>query len=170
MTVSKSEININEQIESIFSFFTPPIAQKGIRFTFKNSLPAKEANIISDYKKLHIILSNLIKNAIKFTEEGSIEIGYNRSTTMSDSELIFYVKDTGVGIPQENMNIIFERFRQGNESNSRNYEGAGLGLSISKAYVEMLGGKIWVESEVKKGSTFFFTIPSDNSPNPCYPK
>lgn len=163
MTVSKSEININEQIESIFSFFKPTIVQKEIQFSFKNSLPVNEANIITDHKKIHIILSNLVKNAIKFTEKGSIEIGYKRSTTVLNSELTFYVKDTGVGIPQENMNIIFKRFRQGNESNTRSYEGSGLGLSISKAYVEMLGGKIWVESEVKKGSTFFFTIPYSNS-------
>ncbi|MFA5329043.1 MAG: PAS domain S-box protein [Prolixibacteraceae bacterium] len=159
MTVSKSEININEQIESIFSFFTPTFMQKGIRFSFKNSLPVNEANIITDHKKIHIILSNLVRNAIKFTEEGSVEIGYNRCTTVSDSELIFYVKDTGIGIPHENMNIIFERFRQGSESNSRNYEGAGLGLSISKAYVELLGGKIWAESRVGFGSTFYFSIP-----------
>jgi len=122
-------------------------------------LQTNEAIIKTDHKKVYVILSNLIKNAIKFTKEGSIEIGYNLSTTGSHSELIFYVKDTGVGIPQENMNIIFERFRQGSESNSRNYEGAGLGLSISKAYVEMLGGKIWVESEEGKGSAFYFTIP-----------
>jgi len=163
MIVAKSETNINEQIESIFSFFTPPIAQKGIHFSFRNSLPENEANIITDHKMIHIILSNLIKNAIKFTEKGSIEIGYSRSITMLNSVLTFYVKDTGVGIPPENTNIIFERFRQGSESNSRNYEGAGLGLSISKAYVEMLGGKIWVESEVKKGSTFLFTIPYNNN-------
>jgi signal transduction histidine kinase len=112
---------------------------------------------------VYVILSNLVKNAIKFTKEGSIEIGCNISKTDPHPELIFYVKDTGIGIHPENMNTIFERFRQGNESNSRNYEGAGLGLSISKAYVKMLGGQIWVESEVKKGSTFYFTIPYFNS-------
>ena len=109
---------------------------------------------------MYVILSNLIKNAIKFTAKGSIEVGCSANVTQTfTKELMFYVKDTGVGIPQGNMNVIFERFRQGNESNSRGYEGSGLGLSISKAYIEMLGGRIWVESEVKKGSTFFFTIP-----------
>jgi CheY-like chemotaxis protein len=73
--------------------------------------------------------------------------------------LTFYVKDTGIGIRSEQLGIIFERFRQGSESLNRKYEGAGLGLSISKAYVEMLGGHIWAESEEGKGSTFYFTIP-----------
>ena len=74
------------------------------------------------------------------------------------------MKDTGVGIRSEKKEFIFERFRQGSESLTRNYEGAGLGLSISKAYVEMLGGKIWVESEEGKGSTFYFTIPYNAEP------
>jgi len=96
-----------------------------------------------------------VKNAIKFTNTGSIEFGYERK----GKSLEFFVKDTGLGIPEKQKEIIFERFRQGSESHSRNYEGAGLGLSISKAYVEMLGGKIWVESKIGKGSIFYFTIP-----------
>lgn len=159
MTVSISETNIHEVIEHIFSLFKPVVEQKGIQFSLKNSLSVYEANIKTDHQKVYVILSNLIKNAIKFTKEGSIEIGYNLNVTGSNAELIFYVKDTGIGILPENMNIIFERFRQGNESNSRNYEGVGLGLSISKAYVEMLGGKIWAESRVGFGSTFYFSIP-----------
>ena len=159
MMASISETNITELIEQIFSFFKPTVEQKGIQFFLRNSLPVNEAKIKTDHQKVYGILSNLLRNAIKFTKEGFIEIGYNLCKTDPHPELIFYVKDTGIGIPQENMNIIFERFRQGSESNSRNYEGAGLGLSISKAYVEMLGGKIWVESEEGKGSTFYFTIP-----------
>jgi len=154
-----SEANINEQIEHIFSFFKTTVEQKGIQFFLKYSLPVNEANIKTDHKKFIVILSNLVKNAIKFTKTGSIEFGYEKK----GEHLEFFVKDTGIGILSENMNIIFERFRQGSESNSRNYEGAGLGLSISKAYVEMLGGKIWVESEEEKGSTFYFTIPYINS-------
>ena len=101
------------------------------------------------------MLTNLVKNAIKFSKTGSIELGYKKK----DKNLEFFVKDTGVGIPQEQKEIIFERFRQGSESTNRNYEGAGLGLAISKAYIEMLGGKIWFKSKVGQGSTFFFTIP-----------
>ena len=163
MMASISETNITELIEHIFSFFKPTIEQKGIQFLLKNSLPLNEANIKTDHQKVYGILCNLLRNAIKFTKEGFIEIGYNFCKTNPYSELIFYVKDTGIGIPQENLKIIFERFRQGSESNSRNYEGAGLGLSISKAYVEMLGGKIWVQSEEKIGSTFFFKIPCSDS-------
>ncbi len=90
------------------------------------------------------MLTNLVKNAIKFTQTGSIELGYE----LKGEFLEFYIKDSGPGIPDEQKEIIFERFRQGSKSLTPNIEGAGLGLSISKAYVEMLGGKIWVESEV----------------------
>jgi CheY-like chemotaxis protein len=97
---------------------------------------------------------------VKFTQSGSIELGYIRNNEF----LEFYVKDTGPGIPEEQKELIFERFRQGSQDLTRNYDGAGLGLSISKAYVEMLGGKIWAENnaannEKTPGSTFFFTLP-----------
>lgn len=159
INVSVSETNVNEQVESIYSRFRPEVEQNDIQFSFKNTLPAKESIVNTDREKVSAIITNLVKNAIKFTKTGSIEFGYEKK----GGHLEFFVKDTGVGIQKEQMRIIFERFRQGNESLSRNYEGAGLGLSISKAYVEMLGGKIWVESEEKKGSTFFFTIPYTNS-------
>lgn len=152
--------NINMQIEDLYVFFKPEIEQKGIKVLFKNSLTANESIIQTDREKFWAILTNLIKNAIKFTSEGTIEFGY----TKNDTYLQFYVKDSGVGIPMELKEIIFERFRQGSEDISRGYEGTGLGLSISKAYVEMLGGKIWFvnNSEVlpgERGSTFSFTIP-----------
>ncbi len=150
-----SETNINEQIEFIYTFFKPELEQKGIQFSFRNNLPAKEAIIKTDREKVYAILINLVKNAIKFTKEGTIEFGYKKK----DNYLEYYVKDTGSGIRKEHNEIIFERFRQGSESHSRNYEGAGLGLSIAKAYVEILGGIIWVDSEEGKGSTFYFTIP-----------
>ena len=100
-------------------------------------------------------MTNLVKNAIKYTEEGSIEIGYSKK----DSFLEFYVKDTGIGIPRDRQEAIFERFIQADIEDKMAYQGAGLGLSISKAYVEMLGGKIWVDSEEGKGSIFYFTLP-----------
>jgi CheY-like chemotaxis protein/anti-sigma regulatory factor (Ser/Thr protein kinase) len=126
-----------------------------MQFFIKNDLPSKEAIINTDIGKINSILKNLVKNAIKFTNEGSIEFGYEKK----GKYLEFFVKDTGIGIPKTQKEIIFERFRQGTESLKRNYEGSGLGLSISKSYVEMLGGKIWVESEEGKGSIFYFTIP-----------
>jgi len=150
-----SDTNINQQIEFIYTFFKPEVEQKGLQILMKTPLAAKEVTIKTDPEKVYAILTNLVKNAIKFTTQGSIEIGYEKR----DRYLEFYVKDTGSGIPQEQRDIIFERFRQGSESLSRTYEGAGLGLSISKAYVEMLGGRIWVSGEPENGSTFYFTLP-----------
>ncbi|MDP2423142.1 MAG: PAS domain S-box protein, partial [Bacteroidales bacterium] len=145
-----SETNINEQLEYIYTFFEPEVAQKGIHFLHKTKLAAKDAIIQTDREKIYSILTNLVKNAIKFTTKGTIELGCQRK----GDYLQFFVKDTGTGIPKAQEDIIFDRFRQGSESLTRNYEGAGLGLSISKAFVEMLGGKIWVESVVGTGSTF----------------
>lgn len=175
MKILISETNINQQIEYIHTFFKPEIDAKNIQLSFKNSLPSKEALIKTDREKIYAILTNLVKNAIKFTHSGSIEFGYNlkpakpRAAGLSDNlcapfEMEFFVKDTGTGIRKEQLEIVFERFRQGSESLTRNYEGAGLGLSISKAFVEMLGGRIWVESEIGKGSIFYFTIPYHYEP------
>jgi len=155
MKVDITETNINEKIEFTYKFFKPEVEIKGLQFLVKNSLPSKEVIIKTDNEKVYGILTNLIKNAIKFTFEGSIEFGYEKK----GEYLEFFVKDTGIGIPQKQYQLIFERFRQGSESHNRGYEGSGLGLSIAKTYVEMLGGKIWVESEEGKGSTFYFTIP-----------
>ena len=147
--------NINEKMEFTYKFFKPEVEIKRLQFLFKNSLPTNEAIISTDSEKVHAILSNLVKNAIKFTNEGAIEFGYEKK----GEYLEFFVKDTGIGIPQNQYKMIFERFRQGSESHNRVYEGSGLGLSIAKSYIEMLGGKIWVESEEGKGSKFYFTIP-----------
>lgn len=157
MKVSVSETNVNEQMEFINTFFKAEVEPKGIRLILKNSLPSSEAIIRTDREKLYAILTNLVKNAIKYTQEGFIEFGY----ILKKAELEFFVKDTGIGIPKHKQVAIFERFVQSAMSNKRTFQGAGLGLSISKAYVEMLGGKIWVESEEGKGSIFYFTIPSN---------
>ncbi|MFA5298330.1 MAG: ATP-binding protein [Lutibacter sp.] len=157
--ISISETNINEQLEYIYSFFKPETDKKGIQLILNNTLSAKEAVFNTDKEKICAILTNLVKNAIKFTSQGIIEIGCNLKGNSEPAELEFYVKDTGEGISEEQKELIFERFRQGSDSLTRNYEGAGLGLAISKAYVEMLGGKIWVESENGMGAVFYFTIP-----------
>ena len=115
--------------------------------------------IVTDSTKLIQILSNLINNATKFTREGRIDFGY----TLKDGNLEFFVKDTGIGIPPEHHEKIFERFFQVDNLISRKFGGTGLGLSICKAYVELLGGKIWVISNPGEGTDFRFTIPY-NSP------
>ncbi len=162
LEVNISDSNINDQMDYIQDLFMSETEKKGILLFSKNSLLAKDLIIKTDKEKLYAILTNIVKNAIKFTNEGFIEFGCAKKGKF----LEFYVKDTGVGIPKEQTMLIFERFRLGSESLSRNYEGAGLGLSISKAYVELLGGKIWVESAeqnlidgIKGGSTFYFTVP-----------
>ena len=162
MEISISETNVNEQMDFVYNFFKPVVEGNGMQLIAKNALPSKEAIIKSDCEKIYAILTNLIGNATKFTQTGSIEFGYEKK----GKYLEFFVKDTGVGIADEKKGIIFERFRQGSESMTRSYEGAGLGLSISKAYVEMLGGKIWVESELGNGSTFYFTIPYNAEKEP----
>lgn len=167
LDINLSHTNINELIEFIFKFFKPEVDQKGIQFFTTKSLSDSEAFMLTDREKLHAILTNLLKNALKFTNIGSIEFGYrvlqNKNSRLGE-ELEFFVKDTGIGIRLDKQEPIFERFRQGSEKLTRRYEGAGLGLSISKAYIEKLGGKIWVESEEEKGSIFYFTIPKRSAP------
>jgi PAS domain S-box-containing protein len=162
MEISISETNINEQIQYIHTFFKPEVESKGMQIYFHNGLSSKEAVINTDREKVYAILINLVKNAIKYSDKGIIEFGYNLkpvSTVSGPAELLYYVKDTGLGVPKEKVGTIFDRFIQVDINNKRAVQGAGLGLSITKAYVEMLGGRIWVESELGKGSTFYFTIP-----------
>ena len=154
MDVSLSNTNINKITEYIHTFFHPEAVKKGVELVLHNSLPDADVFINTDREKMYAILTNLVKNALKFTSDGFIEFGYSKKGSIYE----FFVKDTGVGIPDEQQRIIFERFRQGSEALTRNYEGAGLGLSISKGFVELLGGKIWVESKLNKGTTFYFTI------------
>ncbi len=153
--VDIKETNLSKTIEFTYKFFKPEAEIKGLQLLFKNGLPAKETIIKTDNEKVYGILTNLVRNAIKFTYEGSIEFGYEKK----GEYLEFYVQDTGIGIPQGQRQMIFDRFRQASDSYNRGYEGSGLGLSIAKSYVKMLGGKIWVESEEGSGSTFYFTIP-----------
>ena len=153
-------VEINEKIEFIYTFFKPEVEEKGMQLLFKNSLPSKVATIRTDIEKFYSILTNLVKNAIKYSKEGVIEFGYLKKGEF----LEFYVKDTGIGISKDMKSAIFERFIQADITDKMALQGAGLGLSISKAYVEMLGGKIWVESEEGIGSTFYFTLPFNSEP------
>ena len=123
---------------------------------FKLTCLTADFVFMTDDVKLKQILTNLIGNAIKNTQAGSIEMGCN---IVNNKNIEFYVKDTGIGISKENQELIFERFRQIDNSLTRQNGGTGLGLAITKAYVELLGGKIWIESSPGEGSTFFFSIP-----------
>ncbi|MRT94297.1 response regulator [Ancylomarina sp. 16SWW S1-10-2] len=161
MKIDKKYSNVNEQIEYIDTFFKPEAEEKGLKLTFKNTLPTDEAVIFTDREKVFAIITNLVKNAIKYTNKGSIEFGYNRKET----QLEFYVKDTGIGIQKDRLVAIFERFIQADIMDKMALQGAGLGLTITKSYVEMLGGTIWVESKEGLGSTFYFTLPYDTEKN-----
>ncbi len=150
-----SETNIDEQLQYIQTFFNPEAEEKGVQLLLKKPSAEDEIIISTDREKLFAILINLVKNAIKFTTKGTIEFGYEKK----DGHIEFFVKDTGIGIPKESQDAIFERFIQAHFNDKMARQGAGLGLSIAKAYVELLGGKIWVESEPEKGSIFYFTFP-----------
>lgn len=125
----------------------------------KQDLHQNEDIIIhTDQGRLRQILINILKNALKFTFKGSIEYGCTLEEMNCKRMLQFYVKDTGIGIPFDKQEDIFDLFGQVEESSTRNFGGFGIGLSISKKLTELLGGKIWLESEEGKGSTFYFTI------------
>jgi CheY-like chemotaxis protein len=158
MDIQLSETNINNQCQFVFDSLKLDADTKNLNLSFICGLADKEAIIKTDSEKFYRILTNLVKNAIKYTNNGKIEFGYHHR----DSLFEFYVKDTGIGIPQTRLNAIFERFIQVDVVDKMARQGAGLGLSISKAYVEMLGGKIWVESKENIGSTFYFTLPCIN--------
>ncbi len=155
MNVALKDTNINEIIEFVYTFFKPQAEEKRMQLFIRNSLPIEATTIRTDREKIYSILTNLVKNAIKYSNEGVIEVG----CTKKGNYLEFSVKDSGIGIPKERLEAIFERFIQADITDVEARQGAGLGLSISKAYVEMLGGKIWVESELAKGSSFYFSIP-----------
>ncbi|AHW59594.1 PAS domain S-box-containing protein [Draconibacterium orientale] len=153
--------DFNNRVEDLVLFFTPEATGKGQKIILEKLLPAEKKNIVTDQIKLDSILTNLIKNAIKYTPHGTITIGCQMKGQMIE----FYIKDTGIGIPKHRHEAIFNRFEQADIKDTRVFEGSGLGLAISKSYVEMLGGKIWVESEEGKGSIFYFTLPvTDNAP------
>ncbi|MBK8805284.1 MAG: PAS domain S-box protein [Bacteroidales bacterium] len=154
-----SKVNINDIVNNLFNLFEPETKAKSVQLSVNNALEHSLAFINTDESKLTQILSNLISNAIKFTHQGTIKIGY----TCIDTFLQFYVKDTGIGIKDEHHEKIFQRFIQAETSLSRTYGGTGLGLSISKGLVELLGGKIWVESTPEIGSLFYFTIEHNSS-------
>jgi PAS domain S-box-containing protein len=155
MEIKIDIVDISRVLDELFIFFLPEANKKGVMLKFNKELPPDKILIETDKTKLMQILTNLIKNALKFTSRGYVEFGCE----IEGNNYLFYVKDTGIGVKKEFHEQIFERFRQGDVTPSGIYEGTGLGLAISKAYVELLGGKISVESEPSKGSLFSFIIP-----------
>jgi len=151
----EEEFSLNDTLMELFSIFDLKSKEIDIPIYIKKSLPDNRSYIISDKTKLNKILSNLLENALKFTNKGFIEFGYD----IENNNIILYVKDTGIGISTEKQKIIFDRFIQEDENIKMNHGGLGLGLSISKENAILLGGNIQVKSEKGLGSTFYVTIP-----------
>ncbi|MCX7987024.1 MAG: response regulator, partial [Bacteroidales bacterium] len=156
VTVTLSEVNLNEVLSELQENYKTQAEEKGLYLNCNIELSDDNAVIITDANKLKQILTHLLKNALKFTHEGGITLGY----TIENNTIHLYVKDTGIGIPEEYHQLIFERFRQIQEDTARQYEGAGIGLTISKAYTDMMGGKIWVDSSGNShGAVFHVVLP-----------
>ncbi len=155
VSIKTSSVSLKELIEKLNTFFDPLAREKKLNLIVNLPNQSNLYRIETDEFKLTQILTNLINNSLKFTEEGTVEFGIDRD----EHWISFYVKDTGIGIKPENQKSIFERFRQEDNTLNRKYKGTGLGLSICKAYTELLGGRIWFESNKLIGTTFFFTIP-----------
>lgn len=153
--VSEMEVCLNNLLLEYYFIFEIKAKENKTPLYIKNGLTDSESTILTDETKLKKIIGNLLENAIKFTHNGSIEFGYN----LINNELELYVKDTGIGVHKDKKDAIFERFLQEENNAPTNYGGLGLGLSIVKENVELLGGRINLESEKGKGSTFFVTIP-----------
>ena len=174
----KTQLDINKLLTELNVLFSSVIKKQDrpVELIFNKRIKSKHAVIYSDKYRLHQIINNLLSNALKFTEKGSIEFGcyvvkageINEAFNIEQStvkRLLFFVKDTGPGIPIEKQKIIFNRFRQSDDSNTRKHGGTGLGLSIVKGLVQLLGGEIWLQSVIEKGATFYFTLPVENIDN-----
>ncbi len=155
MDIHREVVNINKSITRVKEIFIPQAKQHNVKIIASPYWNDNHAEIITDQAKTNQILTNLVSNAVKFTEAGTVEIGY----TLKDRFIEFFVKDTGIGISPKHHELIFERFQQVEMDSTRKYGGTGLGLPICKAFVEMLGGKIWLNSDLGKGTTIYFTLP-----------
>jgi len=161
LKISNRPVRINMVLDEIYSSFFHRIrgdapGQKLVDFKLLKGNDSRDFTIVTDDFRLSQIFNNLIGNAIKFTEEGHITFGY----TMKDHRHVeFFVSDSGIGIPNNKIRLIFDRFGQVDQELSFHQTGTGLGLPISKSLVDLMGGEMWAESEVDKGSTFYFTLP-----------
>jgi signal transduction histidine kinase len=154
LMVNEKNVNLNRVIDEVSLSFQPLIRPE-IDFLIKKGMRDGESMIITDELMIKKVLSNIINNAVKFTEKGHIKVSY----VVRDDEIEFSIEDTGIGMPEEFIPNLFTRFHKADTSQSQYYDGLGLGLSISKGNIDLLKGRIWVESSPGKGSKFYFTIP-----------
>ena len=153
--IRKDKVNLNWVLLKVYEQFWAESFAKGVQLSFAPTHDTGEADVYTDCFKLTEVLRNLVENALKFTYEGKVKFGYS----VEEGKIEFYVSDTGIGVPVEQQERIFSRFFQGDSSSTRNYGGTGMGLSITKAYVELLDGEIWFTSQPGEGSDFRFTVP-----------
>lgn len=155
LTINLEFFSVVSLINDLYMFFKHKIDTNEIAFDVQIKDNLSEYHVYSDERILYQIFVNLLNNAIKFTKKGFINFGFE----LIENEVLFYVKDTGIGISEKQLNHIFDRFVQADSSITRGYEGAGLGLSICIGMIESLGGNIWAISKENEGSTFYFTVP-----------
>ena len=163
LTISIKDCRINQLIEDIFTIFKQSQEkqdQKGVELKTSIARSDRDFTILTDPQRLRQVITNLIENALKFTEKGTVEFGYTiKEVSGMDKSIEFFVQDTGIGIPAKMQTIIFERFRQADDTPTRKYGGTGLGLTICKNLVHLMGGELRLESEVGKGARFIITLP-----------
>jgi len=157
--IRKDKVNLNSVLLKVYDQFRAEASGKGVLLSFEPEHGTGEADVYTDWYKLTEVLRNLVENALKFTSEGRVEFGYS----VKEGKIEFYVSDTGSGIPLEQQARIFNRFFQVDSSSSRRFSGTGMGLPITKAYVELLGGEIWFISQPGEGSVFRFTVPYERA-------
>lgn len=164
--VKNQPFDINDLLIKLCSYYEIEKTKTKKQHIEIKTNPTKDKNekliVHTDGNRLRQIFDNLISNSLKFTKEGYIEIGYE----IKDHQIIFHVKDTGIGIPKDKIGIVFQRFIQVDQSSTRNYGGTGLGLAISRNLARLLGGDMWVESEEGKYTTFYFSHPYIQSDQP----
>ncbi|MGM0497094.1 MAG: PAS domain S-box protein [Bacteroidota bacterium] len=168
LKVEYTRFNLNQVLYELYNTYhyeLQGLDKNEIKIFIHKEMDFDESIIYSDETRLKQILTNLISNSLKFTEKGEVEFGYKLK---NDEELLFFVRDTGIGIPKDKQDFIFGRFRQADEGTARQYGGTGLGLSISMNLVRMLGGEIWLESEEGKGACFYFTLPYKKAEDTTY--
>ncbi|MCT4602943.1 MAG: HAMP domain-containing histidine kinase [Marinifilum sp.] len=153
---NESEVEVHELLVTLYSSYAKKISMSGKNLVLNYTEDLRENKIFTDYKKLIKVLSYLLDNAIKFTNSGEIDFG---CAIQDIHNILFYVKDTGLGVSDKQQAEIFQKFTQVDNSYTREHSGAGLGLSISKEIVEFLGGKLYIDSNLGNGSIFYFTIP-----------
>ncbi|MFC2128355.1 response regulator [Bacteroidota bacterium] len=166
ININNANININSILDNVFDIYNikKKIINEEIEIILLKGLPDNNAIFKTDSERLNQILINLMDNAYKFTLKGKIELGYNLIQDKGNNDYLeFFVKDTGEGIEKSNQKKIFERFMREDSSTTRLVDGIGLGLTITKSIVNLMGGEIWIKSMPGQGSTFYFTIPNISS-------